>query len=58
MEKILTKNEKIELCQNFYRELSVKLSDGYEVAGSCNNDISSYLIPNGSVEDLSYYGKP
>lgn len=50
--------EKIEKCVNFYKELATKLKDKYEIVGSCNNDISSYLVPNGTSEDISYTGKP
>lgn len=53
-----TKEQKIQACASFYGELCAKLEETHEVVGSCNNDISSYLIPKGTVEDLSYYGKP
>lgn len=54
----MTKEEKILACASFYGELCERLEESHEVVGSCNNDISSYLIPKGTIEDLSYYGKP
>lgn len=45
-------------CSKFFVFLSEILKDTYEVVGSCNQDISRYLIPIGTVGDLSYYGKP
>ena len=49
---------KIKKCQNFFKELSNVLVETHDTIGSCNNDISMYLIPKGSESDLSYYGKP
>lgn len=49
---------KLEACQRFFYALAEELKDRYEVVGSCNADCSAYLIPNGTIEDLSYYGKP
>ena len=54
----MNKEEKISKCTAFFEELALKLAGSYEVVGSCNNDISSYLIPEGTISDLSYYGKP
>ncbi len=50
--------EKFERCINFYEDLAAKLKDTYEIVGSCNKDASSYLIPKGTAEDISYNGKP
>lgn len=34
-------------------------NEGYICVGSCNNDLSEYLLPPGTTEDqLSYYSKP
>lgn len=49
---------KIFACKTFFDELSDILKDTYEVAGSCNQDISQYLIPKGTISDLTYYSKP
>ncbi len=53
-----SREAKYILCTNFYNELSEKLSETHQIVGSCNQDISSYLIPNGTDGDISYYGKP
>lgn len=50
--------EKFDKCTNFFNELARALSDKYEVVGSCNNDASAYLIPNGTEKQITYYGKP
>lgn len=54
----MTTQEKIDKCKAFYEELCTYLSGTYENVPSCNADISAYLIPNGSISQLSYYGKP
>jgi len=54
----LTNEEKVKKCIEFFDNLKDVLSKNYEVVASCNADISSYLIPKGSIEDLSYFGKP
>lgn len=54
----MQKSVKIKKCQNFFKELSNVLSETHDSIGSCNNDISMYLIPKGSESELSYYGKP
>lgn len=53
-----TKTEKIEKCEEFFSCLSKILNGTYEVISSCNKDLSQYLIPNGTVSELSYYSKP
>lgn len=53
-----TREEKYAACTKFYNELANKLSETHQIVGSCNKDISSYLIPNGTDGDISYYGKP
>lgn len=54
----MNRSEKKELCLKFFDELSKELSERYEIIGSCNQDVSAYLIPKGTIEQLSYYGKP
>lgn len=49
---------KIYACKTFFDDLSDILKDIYEVVGSCNQDISQYLIPKGTISDLTYYSKP
>ena len=52
------KNEKMNLCQDFFNQLGNKLAGTYETVGSCNRDLSAYLIPNGTARQITYYGKP
>ena len=47
-----------EKCKEFFIELSIALGADYELVESCNNDISRYLIPKGTREQITYYGKP
>ena len=54
----LSRQEKIDQCVAFFRELSDLLKDSYEIVPSCNADISQYLIPKGSIDKLSYSSKP
>ena len=58
----MTHNEQFEHkmidCRMFFDELADILRSDYEVVESCNNDLSAYLIPKGSRDDLTYYGKP
>lgn len=58
MELFAPDTMKIEACQKFMDELAELLKSTYSIIPSCNKDISSYLIPNGSIDQLSYYGKP
>lgn len=51
-------NKKMVKCREFFNELSKLLRETHEVVGSCNKDTSVYLIPKGSLPELSYYGKP
>ena len=51
-------NAKMVKCREFFNELSRLLTETHEVVGSCNKDASVYLIPKGSLPELSYYGKP
>ena len=50
--------QKKEACKKIFDALAEELRETYEVVGSCNQDISEYLIPAGTISDLSYYGKP
>ncbi len=54
----MTRKEKETACIEFFNALADALKETYEVVASCNNDISAYLIPKGSIDKLSYYGKP
>ncbi len=54
------KDKKFKACVEFFDQLSELLveSGNYEVVGSCNKDSSAYLIPTGTIGDLSYSNKP
>ena len=54
----MTKVEKYSACQQFFNQLTSLLEESYRRMDSCNNDISAYLVPNGTEEQVSYYGKP
>lgn len=45
-------------CVAFFNELSGLLSETHETIGSCNHDNSVYLVPNGTSDQITYYGKP
>ena len=53
-----SRNEKLNACLDFFYELADLLEGKYELVESCNADVSSYLVPTGTAEDISYYGKP
>lgn len=54
----MTYKEKTKAVLNWYSDLCSLLKETHENIHSCNNDISAYLIPRGTIADLSYYGKP
>lgn len=54
----MTKDQKLEACKVFFEKLAEALSDEYEMLGSCNHDSSVYLIPIGTEDQVTYYGKP
>lgn len=54
----MTRNEKIQKCQKFFAELAELLKDSYEQMSSCNDDISSYLVPFGTKVEVTYHSKP
>lgn len=54
----MNRKEKMEICARFFEALSEALSDTHEAIGSCNHDSSVYLIPKGTEDQASYYGKP
>lgn len=53
----MTRREKYKACIEYFNKLSETFAD-YEVIRSNNNDNSIYLIPNGTVKQLSYHSKP
>lgn len=54
----MTNKEKYAACKKFIDELADILSETYELVGSCNKDMSAYLIPKGTIDELTYYSKP
>lgn len=53
-----TYGDMVEECKEQFMLLAKKLEETHEIVGSCNNDISMYLIPKGSIDELSYSSKP
>lgn len=49
---------KMNACQTFFQKLADILEEKYEIVGSCNKDQSQYLVPLGTADQISYYGKP
>jgi hypothetical protein len=54
----MTIKEKNENCVAFFDALCDMLADSYERYASCNQDISAYLCPIGTTDEVTYYGKP
>lgn len=52
------RNRDLKACEKFLREVQRILNGRYEIVGSCNKDISKYLIPIGTEKQITYYGKP
>lgn len=53
-----SKQDKIEKCRKFFDELADILQDSHIVYGSCNRDLSAYLVPKGTENQVTYYSKP
>lgn len=45
-------------CKAYFNYLVQKLEDTHELVPSCNNDESMYLIPKGTIDQLTYQSKP
>ena len=54
----MLKDEKITKCNGFFEELVKALDNKYSVIGSCNEDLSRYLVPVGTESSITYYDKP
>lgn len=54
----MDKMMKEEKCQRFFYNLATILYNDYNVVESCNNDCSAYLVPCGTENQITYYGKP
>lgn len=53
-----TIEDKMSECRNFIEELHDILKDEFVFMPSCNQDLSAYLVPNGTEAKVSYYEKP
>jgi hypothetical protein len=53
-----TEKSKMALCIEFIETLATLLGESYEMIGSCNKDASKYLVPAGTTDQITYYGKP
>ena len=49
---------KKNLCRDYFYYLVDTLKDTHELVESCNADETLYLIPKGSISELSYTSKP
>ena len=49
---------KMDECDEFFDKLADILGDRYEILPSCNKDLSRYLVPKGTGDQVTYYGKP
>ncbi len=54
----MNEQKKYEKCRVFYENLSNKLEGEYESVASCNQDLSAYLCPIGTADEITYHGKP
>lgn len=52
------KDYKKEYCRKYFLKLAEELKGTHELVTSCNGDCSLYLIPIGTIDQLTYYGKP
>lgn len=49
---------KAKKCKEFFSQLTMALSDSYELLPSCNKDYSLYLCQKGTCHEVTYCGKP
>lgn len=49
---------KMDRCYEFFDTMAGLLGDRYEIVPSCNKDLSRYLVPVGTSDQITYYGKP
>lgn len=54
----MNKERKVSMCEEFYSKLCDLLKESHVNLGSCNKDISRYLVPIGTEDKVTYYGKP
>lgn len=51
-------NYNFKRCRAFFDKLADILKEKYVVVNSCNKDLSAYLVPIGTEDQITYYGKP
>ena len=50
---------KFKNCRRYFDELAMHLKPlGYVVIPSCNGDLSAYLVPAGTEDQVTYHSKP
>ena len=54
----MTRKQKMRECKEFFAILRDILHEKYEVVPSCNCDESRYLIPKGTISEITYHSKP
>ena len=54
----MTIKEKNTKCEEFFNAIVNMLDGKYERIGSCNRDMSAYLCPIGTTEEVTYHSKP
>ena len=54
----MTKEEKKTLCKEYFMNLAEKLRETHELVKSCNQDETMYIIPKGTIDQLTYTSKP
>lgn len=54
----MKKEEMMAKCRAFFNDLANILKESYEMVGSCNKDLSAYLVPIGTSGEISYTSKP
>lgn len=53
-----TIEDKMAECRKFIEDLYEILGDDFTLMPSCNQDLSAYLVPAGTEDQVTYYGKP
>lgn len=54
----IQKQNRMDACNEYFNELAKLLEQSHMVMLSSNKDQSRYLIPNGTDNEVTYYGKP
>lgn len=54
----ITKFNYLAQCYDYLNNLAKMLESSHEMADSCNKDKTRYLVPKGTENQITYYGKP